>query len=339
MDLYVSDEQIESMIEDNLQIKEEYIEYTDNHNINIISTLFENLYVLDFEYCWFADSDRKEKPSLIFELRDYKDIEYPCRVESRECKYLKGSITKWEDDVINEREDHIYTNGEYEVGTYSFLTTKEYNHIGKNIKEIKNIRSDLIDASWLFSECWYAEDSSFFPYIHAGNIDNMSYMYYNCARLKELDLSDYDTRKVKDMSHMFDTCAYLEVLKLSNFNMDLVENTDCMFMQCIKLRKLYLDDCKRDTIQKIIESSYFPCDDKILVTFDSEVRNLIINGDSGEPLELVNNNLQIPENYVIYHVEERNLELTDVTAERIIYCKQENAIGLTAPGNWRFKYI
>ena len=46
----------------------------------------------------------------------------------------------------------------------------------------------------------------------------MSCMFYNCSSLKELNLSNFNTKNVTNMSYMFGYCSSLKELNLSNFN-------------------------------------------------------------------------------------------------------------------------
>ena len=299
-----------------------------------------NKYILDFRGIWFADSDKRRMPELIMELREYEDMEYPCHIEMRKCKEDKqGIYTTWEEDIINSEDSHIYGIDEYEMQSYAFLATKDYEHTGKHIKEIVSLRDDIIDGSWLFSECWYAENSSWFPAVNSRIMEDMSYMYYNCARLEELDLSVYNTDEVRNMSHMFDTCAYLKVLDIRNFNMEKVRNTDCMLMNCINLYEIRLDNSDHDTIEKVINSSFFPHYEINMIGYESEIGNLIVKSNLDTLAQPVDGNIEIPEIYCIYHTADKDLELTNVTAERLIYCKRDNAVGLISPGNWKFKFV
>ena len=49
-------------------------------------------------------------------------------------------------------------------------------------------------------------------------VTNMSYMFYDCSSLKELNLSNFITDNVIDMSYMFYECSSLIEINLSNFN-------------------------------------------------------------------------------------------------------------------------
>ena len=46
----------------------------------------------------------------------------------------------------------------------------------------------------------------------------MSYMFINCKKLSNLDLSSFNTNNVKNMSGMFFDCQNLSNLDLSSFN-------------------------------------------------------------------------------------------------------------------------
>ena len=46
----------------------------------------------------------------------------------------------------------------------------------------------------------------------------MSYIFYNCYSLKELNLFNFNTNNVIDISYMFCNCSSLKELNLFNFN-------------------------------------------------------------------------------------------------------------------------
>ena len=53
-------------------------------------------------------------------------------------------------------------------------------------------------------------DLSFFDF---KNVNDMSYMFYNCRSLESLpDLSKWDTKNVRDMNYMFYFCSVLKSL-------------------------------------------------------------------------------------------------------------------------------
>ena len=46
----------------------------------------------------------------------------------------------------------------------------------------------------------------------------MSFMFYGCSSLKELNLNNFNTNNVTDMRDMFSGCRSLKELNLNNFN-------------------------------------------------------------------------------------------------------------------------
>ena len=45
----------------------------------------------------------------------------------------------------------------------------------------------------------------------------MSYMFYKCFKLTNLNLSNFNTNNIQDMSNMFNNCSLLTSLIFSNF--------------------------------------------------------------------------------------------------------------------------
>lgn len=90
------------------------------------------------------------------------------------------------------------------------------------------------------------------------NVTDMSYMFDSCQSLTSLDLSSFDTSNVINMDYMFAYCTKLTSVNLSNFNINESTNVDRMFRSCTKLKELRLDNCNNVTINKIINSEWFP---------------------------------------------------------------------------------
>ena len=72
------------------------------------------------------------------------------------------------------------------------------------------------------------------------NVTDVSYMFYNCPKLKTVDLSGFDTSKATDMSHMFAQCTSLTTLDLSNFVTEQVTDMSGMFQGCSNLKTIYV---------------------------------------------------------------------------------------------------
>jgi len=59
-------------------------------------------------------------------------------------------------------------------------------------------------------------------------------MFCKCSALKELNLSNFNTRNVVYMNHMFSRCSSLKELNLSNFKTKNETDMNGMFFGCSK---------------------------------------------------------------------------------------------------------
>ena len=57
--------------------------------------------------------------------------------------------------------------------------------------------------------------------ISYNHLTNMSFLFYDCTSLKEIDLESFDTSKVTDMSYMLYNCFSLK--KINIFHLILVK--------------------------------------------------------------------------------------------------------------------
>ena len=64
------------------------------------------------------------------------------------------------------------------------------------------------------------------------NVTDMSYMFWGCSSLTELNLNNFNTYNVTNMSKMFSGCSSLTKLNLNNFNTNNVTNMSFMFYGC-----------------------------------------------------------------------------------------------------------
>ena len=65
-------------------------------------------------------------------------------------------------------------------------------------------------------------------------------IFYKCGSLISLNLSNFNTKLIKNMSYMFGDCASLNYLNLDNFNTSLVTSMNGMFYNCSSLLSLDL---------------------------------------------------------------------------------------------------
>ncbi len=124
---------------------------------------------------------------------------------------------------------------------YGFANNNGTNLISINFNNNFNT-SNVTDMSNMFSECKYLTSldlSSFntskVKYMGGGNTSGM---FRGCSSLTNLYISNFDTSKVIDMGGMFNSCSSLTNLDLSNFNTSKVTNMSGMFWYCSSLTSL-----------------------------------------------------------------------------------------------------
>ena len=89
--------------------------------------------------------------------------------------------------------------------------------------------------------------------LDTSQVTDMSYMFFGCASLRNLDVSHFDTSQVADMTYMFLNCSSLINLDLSNFDTSQVTNMYSMFSGCKNLTSL---DVSHFNTSKVTDMSY-----------------------------------------------------------------------------------
>ena len=199
-----------------------------------------------------------------------------------------------------------------------------------------------IDCSYLFYGC--DAESLDLSNFNTSNVTNMTYMFGNCSKLTTLDLSSFDTSNVTTMYCMFSICNNLTSLDVSNFNTSNVTYMGNMFSSCNKLTTLDLSNFNT-----------------------SNVTSMLFMFDYCESLEYLNlsnfNVYKLDYSYKIFSLADsvklRELRLDNCNkmsikniinlsklptgtvggTTRKMYCKQENAAGLTPPDGWEFVFV
>ena len=73
------------------------------------------------------------------------------------------------------------------------------------------------------------------------NLEDLSNMFYNCNKLKHVDLN-FNTSKVIKMDYMFYGCSDLFLINVSNFKLENVFYATSMFQDCFNLRAIYFNE-------------------------------------------------------------------------------------------------
>ena len=150
------------------------------------------------------------------------------------CRNGKKDINLDYDNEKEIKECMVEINGKTLIPfTYALKFEKE------GIYKVKFFFKNIINnCSCLFANCtsFVSLDLSHFD---TKKVKDMSYMFNNCSSLKNLNLSNFDTKNVTDMRNMFENCSSLLDLKILHFNTQKVNNMRYMFKNCSCLK--YLD--------------------------------------------------------------------------------------------------
>lgn len=80
------------------------------------------------------------------------------------------------------------------------------------------------------------------------NVNTMGYMFAGCTNLKEIDLTNFDTKDVTDMNRMFEGCSSVETLDLTSFDTSKVTNMESLFAGCTSLKNIDISKLKTDLV-------------------------------------------------------------------------------------------
>jgi surface protein len=179
---------------------------------------------------------------------------------------------------------------------------------------------------------------------NTGNVTDMSEMFNNCQSLTTIgDVSNWDTSSVTDMSNIFNYCKLLISLDASNWDISNVTDINGMFYGCSGLTSINLsnwdtsnvtsmsnifNDC---TSLEVLDISNFK------ITNTTSYNNYVFyNCNALHTLRLDN-----CDNNTISKIISTSKFPTNAIdgVTRTIYCKEENAAGLTPPTNWTFSFV
>ena len=148
------------------------------------------------------------------------------------------------------------------------------------------------------------------------NVVNMGCMFQSCKSLTSLDLSNWDTSNATSMYYMFYNCKKLTELDLSKFDTSNVTSMHNMFDGCNKLTSLDLSKFDTSNVTSM-NYMFMGC---------IALHTLRLDNCSNDTISKIITSSYFPTSTI-----------KGVT--RTIYCKEENAAGLTPPINWVFSYV
>ncbi len=179
----------------------------------------------------------QEKEAYVVKSSDQKTLTfyYDDQKSSRTGTVWGIEETKKDDDVVfpawsgtNSTSESDVTTAVFDNSFKNFLpkTTKSWFCKFTNLEEIKGLEN-----------------------LNTSEVTTMSYMFFYCKKLSQLDLSNFNTEKVQDMSGMFTGCSSLTSLDLSSFNTEKVQDMGRMFAGCSSLTSLDLSSFNTEKVQ------------------------------------------------------------------------------------------
>ena len=158
---------------------------------------------------------------------------------------IKGKIYflgNSEDDKKNNKE--LNGNNVEIIINQTNVGFKKYIEI-RNDEDVKEYSITLIfkhemeDCSYMFFNCTNITkiDLSFF---NSKKVNKMHHMFSRCYNLNEIDLRDFNTLNVTDMSFLFSKCKSLPHVDLSSFDTDKVTTMCGMFQDNSSITQIYV---------------------------------------------------------------------------------------------------
>ena len=160
----------------------------------------------------------------------------------RDKAYDNRPFVKFADGTLTFRCGYKKTLGENEYALNSGEKKPEWNKQGNNITRV------VFDASFANARpttcyAWFQDFKSLkqiegIENLNTENVTNMAYMFRNCRKLAELDVTHFNTANVTSMSNMFCDCLNLTSLDVTHFNTENVKDMSSMFSNCVGLTSL-----------------------------------------------------------------------------------------------------
>ena len=190
---------------------------------------------------YFRDKNLPDPPEPYTVLSDNNTIltfYYDNQMESRGGRYIYDRQWRgYAGDIINVVFDESFAGFTRLTSTASWFNGCTKLEI---ITGINNLRTDNVtDMSYMFYYCSGLTNLDLSSF-NTGNVTSMSLMFSSCSNLTNLDLSSFNTGNVTSMYGMFWSCSNLTSLDLSSFNTGCVTDMSYMFYDCSGLTNLDL---------------------------------------------------------------------------------------------------
>ena len=246
------------------------------------------VYFKDTNHAYLVTKDGKSiteinnPPSLVTEtiyVTLYNDgtLAFSNNNETDNTKTITKTYTIGKDDLYDKQSKVPWNNETSSIEKVTFVneikptSTQRWFYRCVNLAEIENIEnlntSKVLSMAFMFCGARKLEtlDLSTFDTRRVKSMQEMfsSYTddgnYEDGMNLKNLNLSSFDTNKVTNIASMFNRCKKLENIDVTNFNTKNVTTMRGLFIGCIKLKSIdlsHFDTSNVTTMQSMFENCY-----------------------------------------------------------------------------------
>ena len=179
----------------------------------------------------------------------------------RDKAYDNRPWVKYADGTLTFCCGYKKTLGENEYALNSGEEKPAWNKQGNNITRV------VFDASFANARpttcyAWFQDFQSLkqiegIENLNTENVTNMAYMFRNCRKLAELDVTHFNTANVTSMSNMFRFCSNLTSLDVTHFNTENVKDMSSMFYFCSNLTSLDVTNFNTANVKDMSSMFYF----------------------------------------------------------------------------------
>ena len=177
-----------------------------------------------------------------------------------ECSKLKSlDLTSFQSSKLIDMEYMFSKCSSLEnINFSSSFDTSKVKFIKYIFNECSNLKSldlssfntnNVTSMERVFAQCSSLENIIFSNNFGVKEANSTEYMFYECSKLKSLDLTSFQSSKLKNMEYMFANCSSLENINFStSFDTKNVTNMRYMFNDCVKIKTLDLSSFNTNNV-------------------------------------------------------------------------------------------
>ena len=237
------------------QFKDIYFLENINYEINGEKKQYkENFFELKNENCEIYINNEKKEFKKYF--KPTKEGEYTIKI------VLKAKIKKC--DYIFFNCQNIISIDLTSFDSSEVITMHKMFYKCFNLSEISlgNIDTSKVEnMQYMFGKCKKLKEITFPKSFKTNNVNDISYMFFDCNDLENINNLSFDTKKVKNMHSLFQNCFLIKKLDLTSFNTENVKDMIFMFYKCCQLEDIKIDPQKFNTSEvKFMSCMFYQCE-------------------------------------------------------------------------------